>query len=275
MTLKARSMSEIVAPAAEPIVETKSAPAPVVAEELAEKTLPDKYDGKTVAEVADMHMNAEQELGRVRNENHTYRGLVSDLTALSRPQPELETKVQEPIDVSGDDLIQDPVGTIRKVVAQDLAEVRAEGSAQVLAQQVQTEELALARDYGDIDNIVKTSEFQSFALRTPSRQADFNTAAIGEGLDQVRAARRLLEDFADFQEVTKAPEEKIELTPVEQAKLAATEGAGPAGSITTKTQIFESDVIKMVTADPLKYRSPSFQAELSSAIKEGRFVKIS
>ncbi len=272
--MKARSMSEIVAPAAEPIVKTPSVEPPVAAQEPVKDALPDKYDGKTVAEVADMHMNAEQELGRVRNENHTYRGLVSDLTALRRPQEELQPKVQEPIDVSGDDLIQDPVGTIRKVVAQDLAEVRAEADAVTVAQQVTTEGKALVQDYGNIDDIVKTTEFQSFATRTPSRKADFNTAAVGEGLEQVRAARRLLEDFADFQEVTKPAEPITELTPVELARAAATSGAGPAGAITTQSQIFESDVIKMVTADPLKYRSPSFQAELSSAIKEGRFVKI-
>lgn len=274
--VKTRSMSEILAPAIDPEAQPISAvePAPGVPAEPAKAELPEKYVGKTVAEVADMHMNAESELGRVRNENHTYRGLVQDLSALRRETPEPAIEVQEPLDVSGEDLITDPVGTVRKIVERDLAQIREDATQDNTASQVQLEDAALTRDYGDIPAIVGSPEFQAFALRTPGRKADFNTAARGEGLNQVRAARRLLEDFTDFQTVTKAPEEKIELTPLEIAKQVSTEGAGPAGSITTLPQIFEVDVIKMVNDNPVKYRSPSFQDELALAIKEGRFVKL-
>ncbi len=270
-----KPMSEILAPAAEPEAQVLT-PEQVRAEAaVAEQALPDKYKDKTVAQVAEMHLNAEAELGRVRNENSTYRGLVQDLSSLQRTPTEPQPEVQEQIDVSGDDLIENPVDSVRKIVKQDLDAYQRKADNAVLEQQVKTEGLALLKDFGNIDAIVATEDFQKFAIRTPSRQADFNVAASGAGLDQVRAARRLLEDFQDFNAVTNPTDaDKPALTPVEVAKQVQTEGTGPAGSISTRPQIFEADVIKMINDNPAKYRSPSFQAELTSAIKENRFVKL-
>ena len=95
---------------------------------------------------------------------------------------------------------------------------------------------------------------------------------IPTGLAQVRAARRLLEDYNDFQEAVK-PEEAPAETPVERAKKVATESGGGSGPISSKAQVLESDVIALINSDPTKYRSPSYQKELLAAIKEGRFVK--
>jgi hypothetical protein len=224
-----------------------------------------------------MHQNAESRLGEIQNELGTLRGVVTDLTQLQRTPVAPQPVEQETIDVSGDDLIQRPVETVRKIVAQDNAAQKEVDDAELLKQTVIQEEHALTTDFGDIPAIVGTEEFQSFATRTPARHRDFVTAAKGEGLEQVRAARRLLEDFNDFQDALKpvkpvVPETPV-LTPVEEAKAVSTEGAGPAGSITTKDAIYEADVLDMIRDEPIKYRSPSFQAELTAAIKEGRFVK--
>jgi len=272
-------MSEILAPSPDVPVETANAeePAPVVAEPLSKiepVVAPDKYKGKTVEQVIEMHQNAESRLGEIQNELGTMRGLVTDLSELqskpAAPQPE----EQEELDVSGDDLIQNPVESIRKVIAQDKAAEKVVDDAKALEVQIATEQFNLQKEFGDINAIVGTSEFSAFAGRTPTRLADLNTAAKGEGLDQVRAARRLLEDYNDFNAVLKpAVVETPTLTPVEQARAASTEGAGPAGAISTKEVIYEADVLKMIQDEPTKYRSPTFQAELTSAIKEGRYVK--
>ena len=271
-----KPMSEILAPAAEPVAQALT-PAQLQAEAaVAEQALPEKYQGKTVTQVAEMHLNAEAELGRVRNENNTYRGLVQDLSTLQRTTADSQPEVQEQIVVSGDDLIQNPVETVRRIVKQDLDANQRKTDEAALTQQVKTEGLALINDFGNIDAVVATEDFRRFAIRTPGRQADFNVAASGSGLEQVRAARRLLEDFQDFQEITKPVEgtKTVPLTPVEIAKQVQTEGTGPAGSVSTRPQIFEADVIKMVTEDPVRYRSPTFQTELTAAIKEGRFVTL-
>ena len=268
-----RPMSEILAPAPEQKekVETpKGAAAPKTEDK--EQTVPEKYKDKSTAQVIEMHQNAEQELGRVRNEVGTYRGLVRDLSALQRKPSDSETAEQEPVDVSGDDLISAPVESIRKVIKQDLDKLREENAENATTVQIQTENSALVTEFGDIDAIVSTEDFQKFATRTPGRQVDFNTAAVGKGLEQVRAARRLLEDYNDFNQALKT-NKKTDDGPIAAARKAATEGSGPSGSISAETQIFEYDVIALINSDPAKYRSPSYQKELVAAIREGRYVK--
>lgn len=267
-----RPMSKILAPAEDPTAKpTSDTPGEQVATSQTE-SLPEKYQGKTVAEVADMHLNAEKELGRVRNELGTYRGLVSDLSAIQRAPAASQPAEQEEVDVSGDDLIQSPVETVRKIVKQDFDNLKAENDAAAMATQVDTEVRALSAEFGDFDSTVGTDEFKDFSNRTPTRHADLVSAATGEGLTQVRAARRLLEDFADFKKHSGA-DKKTELTPTDIARQVATEGSGPAGSVSSKPKIYESDVISLINSDVAKYRSPSYQAELTAAIKEGRFVK--
>ena len=268
-----RPMSEILAPAPETKekVETSKGAAEPKTEDK-EPTIPEKYKGKSTAQVIEMHQNAEQELGRVRNEVGTYRGLVQDLSALQRKPLDSETADQEPVDVSGDDLIAQPVETIRKVIKQDLDKLRTESAENALAVQLRTENQALVTEFGDIDAVVGTEDFRQFATRTSGRQEDFNVAATGTGLEQVRAARRLLEDYNDFNAALKA-NDKTPDSPTEAARKVATEGSGPSGSVSAKEQILEFDVIELIISNQAKYRSPSYQKELLAAIKEGRYVK--
>jgi|14BtaG_2_1085337.scaffolds.fasta_scaffold00547_9 hypothetical protein len=250
-----------------------------------ESILPEKYKGKTTEEIAEMHMNAEKELGRVRNEVGTYRGLVNDLTNLQRKAPEPQNVDQEKVDVSGDDILLDPAGAIDKVVTQRLQE-RDEAEAVSRAQaEKDLEGQRLVTDFPDLDTIVASREFQEFAHRTSARQQDLVTAAQGEGFEQVQAARRLLEDFTDFRD-SMAPQQApntvqsrpVNPTPdpgVQAAAAVSTEGAGPSGAVSTKPLIYETDVIKLIQSDPGKYRSPSFQGELMTAMREGRYVKSS
>jgi hypothetical protein len=289
MPYQHRPLSQILAPAAEPKVEGQAtdqprdpvtgkyvAPAAAPTQDKTDFTLPEKYVGKSAEEIAKMHMNAEQELGRVRNEVGTYRGLVNDLTSVQRQPAASQTVEPEKIDVSGDEILTNPAGAIDKVVTQRLAERDAKDNEVAATTQFELEGAALMNAYPDLDTIVASTEFQAFASRTPSRQNDFVTAAQGQGIEQVRAARRLLEDFKDFRDASTAnagPSEAQTQTPVQQAAAVATEGASASGAVSPKELIYEADVINLIHTNSAKYRSPSFQAELMAAIKEGRYVK--
>ena len=269
-----RSMSEILAKPAESNADGQTKPEKKVQAPAEQSTeLPEKYRGKTAAEIAEMHRNSESRLGQLQNEVGQLRGLVSDLSVLQRPSVDSSTDVEESVDVSSEDLLADPVSAVRKIVQPDFDKRDRKAQATTTETLVQTENAALLQDFGDIDAIVSTEEFQKFATRTNSRKMDFNTAANGEGLDQVRAARRLLEDYKDFQE--QAAPKNQEPTPTEKARSVATQRSNTGAPISTKPQIFESDVIALINSDPAKYRSPSYQSELMAAIKEGRFVKSS
>ena len=265
---RSKPLSEILAPAADPEAQAQTDVKPAAA--VAESYVPEKYRGKDVLSVIEMHQNAEQRLGQLQNEVGQLRGLVTDLSALQRPTPASQTAQQETIDVSSDDLLTDPVAAVRKIVQPEFDRRDAEKDKLAAETIVETEGAALLREFGNLDAIVASEGFQKFAQRTASRQADLVTAAQGHGLQQVRAARRLLEDYNDFQQATSS-EKKTE-SGVDKARKVATESGGSGAPISSKPQIFESDVITLINSDPMKYRSPSFQKQLVEAIKEGRFV---
>ena len=281
-----RPMSDILVADPEPAAKTVD-PAPVipattVIPEPQPKVLSEKYKDKTVAEVADMHSNAEKELGRVRNELGVQRGLVQDLSQLSRQVAPAEPAVapQEERTITGDQLITEPEKSVMAIIQPALDAERKRTDAVVAETRLGDEAKALETEFGDYSATVATEEFQTFATRTPSRQQDLLVAATGKGLDQVRAARRLLEDYTDFQTQVKpvpVPDAATTavLAGVAEAAGVATEAGASAAPISSKPQILETDVIALINSDPLKYRSPSFQAELTSAIREGRFVRAS
>lgn len=270
-----RPMSKILAPLPEDpeLAPTSVRPEAATQEQQAvPPTIPDKYKDKSLAEVIDMHQNAEKEIGRSRNEIGQYRGLVKSLSQLQRTPEHSVQEQQEKLDVSGDDLIADPVGTIRAVVKQDLEALAAKADDQRLDALVEAENSMLLRDFPDLDATVGSDEFKEFATRTSGRQVDFNSAATGEGLGQVRAARRLLEDYEDFNRAMKPSKTQ---TAVQAAQQVATE-SGTGGSKPQHVSgdlIYEADVISLIASNPAKYRSPSYQDSLMAAIREGRFVK--
>lgn len=278
-----KPMSEILAPSPDVAAKTDEpvpTPDPVV-EEPTKSTLPEKYVGKTAEEIADMHMNAEQELGRVRNELGTSRGLVQDLQGLVRTTTPVEEVTEEDVTLTGDQMLTDPVGAVRQVLQHDLSKRDAEQATSDAATQVSDEIKALDQEFGDYTALVTSKPFVEFAARTPSRQTDFQTAAYGTGLAQVRAARRLLEDYTDFAKATTKEQPKTEETTetnepiaaVDAARAVATESGNSSAPISSKPQVFESDVLVMIDKDPARYRSPSYQKELTDAIRENRFVK--
>lgn len=244
-----------------------------------EDDLPEKYRGKTAAEIAEMHRNSERRLGELQNEVGHLRGLVSDLAQVQR-QP--ESKAEEPeIQVSGDDVLSDPVGAIRKVVEPELSRRDREAQEKDVRSEVDRETQKLYAEFGDLGAITSDPEFQEFATRTVSRQMDLQTAANGDGMEQVRAARRLLEDYNDFKSMSAPSDkgnsgdktEKREASPVDRAREVSNEANAPSGKVQNDELIYEADVLALIQSDPNKYRSPSFQKKLTEAIKEGRYVK--
>lgn len=233
--------------------------------------LPEKYRGKSVEQVVEMHQNSEKRLGQLQNEVGQLRGLVQDLAQVQRAAPPA-TDVVKDVDLSSDELISDPVGAIKKVVQSVQAPTtEPEPAADPLdSLDLHNETQALFQDYPDMEVILSDPAFSEYVNRTPSRLADQSLAADPDaGVDAVRAARRLLEGYKDIQSLTSAASQP---DPVAAARKVANE-SGHERAVIPKDVIYETDVIALIQSDPDKYRSPSFQAELTSAIREGRFIK--
>ena len=87
-----------------------------------ESELPEKYRGKTAAEIAEMHRNAESELGRRSNELGQYKKLTDELLDLKRREDLAkggadEEETEEPLPaISSSDLLEDPTSAISKLL---------------------------------------------------------------------------------------------------------------------------------------------------------------
>jgi hypothetical protein len=235
-----------------------------------EDALPEKYKGKSREEIAEMHQNSERRLGQIQNEVGQLRGMVTDLATIQRTSQPQPVEPQE-VDLSGDDLLRDPVSAIQKVVQATQPAQDTPTQDTMADVDVTVETGALYTDFPELDETIMTPEFQEFAQKTPSRAADARTAANpAAGVEAVRAARRLLENYKEFSAIPAQPDPKND--PVEQARQVANEPNHPA-AVVPKDVIYESDVIALINSDPEKYRSPSFQEQLTAAIREGRYIK--
>jgi len=273
-----RPLSKILAPTAESTDDQTPTPTQPRNDkgqfEAVEQELPEKYRGKTTEQVAEMHMNSERRLGQIQNEVGQLRGLVTDLSTLQRSETPVTEVTPEPLDLTGDQIIADPIGSIRKVVQHDAAAAKpVETQAPAVDPLIQMETTALVNDFPDMETVTQTEDFQQFILRTPSRTADARLAAQGEGVHAVRAARRVLEDYQDFQSL-QAPSPSAQApTPLEQARAVSNAGAVASARTSSDDVMYEADVIKLCQDNPEKYRSPTFQKQLLASIREGRYVK--
>lgn len=238
----------------------------------AESALPDKYKGKSLEEVIEMHQNSEKRLGQIQNELGITRGLVSDLASIQRAAPAPKTEEQDEIELTGDDIINDPVGSVRKVVTAENRKAELTRQEADLQSRVQAETSALYNDYPELEDTINDPDFLEWAKKRQSRIADFQLAATGEGLEQVSAARRLLDNYADFKEAATPAEEPEKPSPTERARKVANEGGDSRQKTSTGEVFYQDDVVELIRTNPAKWRSPSFQKEFQTAVKEGRYV---
>jgi hypothetical protein len=251
--------------------EAQSAEAPAAT---VDDSLPEKYRGKTAQEIADMHQNAERRLGEQANEIGQLRGIVTDLSSLTQTLPDSQPVEEEQVELTGDEILADPVGSVRKIVSADRAKESAKREKEAKEAELAAEIAAFHSQYPDAMQVAETEEFQAFVNRTENRKRDMNIASTDQTVNALRAAARLIDDFNDFNAVTApaAPEAPVTPTPQAMARAASTEGSGPSGSVSAKELVYESDVTKVAMNEPERYRSPSYQAELKAAIKEGRYI---
>lgn len=270
-----RSMRDFLVPDAGQDGKAPTSEEPVEdSQEAAADDLPAKYKGKSVSEIVEMHRNAEKRLGEIQNELGVTRGLVSDLASIQRSQPAPSTEDQdEQIELTSDDLLRDPVAGITKIVSAQTRQADLKRQEDVLASQVTAETNSLYSDYPDLESVISTPEFVEWAKRKPSRVADFQTAATAEGIEQVRAARRLLDNYSDLVDSTPSEEPaKKKPTPVEKARQASNESGNTNQQVATGEVFYQDEVVDLIRTNPGKWRSPTFQKEFKKAVAEGRYV---
>lgn len=231
-------------------------------EEQQESTIPEKYQGKSIEEIVQMHQEAEKLVGRQSSEVGELRKIVDDFV-----KTQLETQKQSPQAQSeedeGIDFFYDPEQAVRKVIDNHPKIKEAEAytkqakQASILGQ--------LQNKHPDFQEIVQDEAFaewvKSSNVRTElylraDQQFDFDSA--DELLSLWKERRQAVSTTEGIQKVDRQ----------RQAKAAATGTAKGSGEAPSRKIYRRADIIELMRKDPKRYSAMS--DEIMAAYAEGR-----
>lgn len=261
----------------QPKADPAPAPAPV------DDGLPEKLRGKSAKELAELYVNLESETGRLRHElgdtradARTWRSLAEELRTAPQPAP---TKKQ-PVEVTADQLIAKPKEAIQAILDEALEQRLGPLVKETRELSSNVEATAFVRDYPNYVEVGNSTEFQQFVGKSKRRLALAERALQKQDIGAMRELMESWEerraDLAALNPSAKQPEQSKEQhapTGVEGARQVATEKPGDGAVIPSGKVFYEADVIKTLLQNPDKYYSASFQDELLTAMKEGRYKK--
>ena len=237
------------------VVETQGKATEVVPEAHPEEDLPEKYRGKSVADIAAMHREAEKLIARHAAEVGEVRKLADDLL-----RSQLQKK-PEPEPVKEVDFFENPQEAIRNAVSNN-PEVLAAKQFAVQAQRAQVQQ-ALATKHPDFPQVVADSEFREWVGKSKVRQQLFQQA---EGYD-LDAADELLSTFKELRSVKQKQVTEVDTKARDQSlKAAAVDTSGSGES--TKKIYRRADLIRLKLRDPAKF--DAMQDEIDLAYQQGR-----
>lgn len=161
---------------------TQPAAAEPVQAQSPEDDIPEKYRGKSLQDIIEMHRNAESALGRAHNEVGQVRRLADELLGINRAataRPESQTEpARKPI--TPDDILSDPERAVVSV-AKEAADQRVNASEERLARMEY--ELTLARfeqKHPGFRDTMDDQGFQEWVKKSPLRQRMAYAATQGD-----------------------------------------------------------------------------------------------
>lgn len=189
-----------------------------------EDSLPEKYRGKTAAEIAEMHRNLESELGRARNEIGQVRRLADELLGINRAQA-VRTEAanqQQRKPLTPDDLLSNPEQAVTAVVK---AEADQRDAAQADRLSRLEAELLMARferKHPEYRTTMEDPKFVEWVQKSSLRGRLAQAAASGD----YNSADELFTLYSEAQAVTQSTQKSS----TDQARSAGL--ARPGGSQT-------------------------------------------
>lgn len=236
--------------------EPDSSPEPVV---------PEKYKGKSVMELIEMHRNAEKKISQQGQDLAEQRRLSDEILSLRKEN----ASAPEPVTrVTPDDVFSDPNTAVERILGQSDVSKQVKETANRL------------------DSIEKGLGQKDFEDRNPSYMEDIQTEDFVNWVKGNRSRTELLmrlnnydfqagndlwDMWREHQSVAKESKKK------ETVRAARTVKSGPADTSANKPVYSRAKLLALQAAalrgDPdarAKWENPAFQAEYHSAYAEGR-----
>ena len=224
-----------------------------------EEDIPDKYKGKSTADIVRMHQEAEKLLGKQSGEVGELRSVVDNYI---QTQLDTTTKAtQEPEEEI--DFFSDPDKAVERAIKNHPSIRAAEAQSQQYRQS--TAQAVLQKSHPDMQEILQDGKFVDWIKGSKIRTQLF---AQADTQYDYEAADELFTNWKERQGAvaqTATNEKASRKTAVKNASAGNARGSGEAAS----RKIYRrSDIIKLMQTDPERYLSLS--DEITQAYAEGR-----
>ena len=228
-----------------------------------EEDLPDKYQGKSVQEIVQMHQEAEKMLGRQSSEVGELRKVVDDFIH-TQLEEKKQTPVQQPVDDDDDiDFFTDPKSAVSKAI-ENHPKIR---EAQQYTEQYkkQTSLAAVQAKHPDMQTILGDPKFAEWIKASKIRTQLFVAADQQYDADSADELFTLWKERKTVAQQTANVEKQARK---QTLKAANTGNARGTGEGSRKKVYRRSDIIKLMKTDPERYQALS--NEILQAYAEGR-----
>jgi hypothetical protein len=226
-----------------------------------ESELPEKYQGKSVEDLVQMHQELERFTGKQSTEVGDLRKVVDDYissqTQLSQQAPEVQQQDEEV------DFFVDPQTAVARAI--DNHPKIKEAQAYTEQAKKQAALAQLQQQHPDMESVLQDPKFAEWIQGSKIRTQLFIRADQEYDYD---AASELFSNWKERTQVVKQTAEVEKASRKNAIKSASTGNARGAGEGTRKKVYRRADIIKLMQSDPDRYMA--LQPEIMEAYADGR-----
>ena len=242
--------------------------APVVAEEPAEveasepvDDLPEKYQGKSAADIARMHQELEKRLGQQSQEvgdlrRHFDDYVQSSIAAQSAPEVPAEDEAV--------DFFADPQAAVARAIENHPTLKQAQAVAADMAKSQALNKLKTA--HPDMDTVLKDESFKEWVRASEVRTEMYREADQNYNFAKANELLNLYKERAQVVQQTESVEKQARKNDIKKAS-TGTARSNPEGSAPKKVYR-RRDIIELMNSDPKRYEA--LMPEIMKAYAEGR-----
>lgn len=219
--------------------------------------VPDKYSGKSLEEIVQMHQEAEKLIGRQAQEVGEVRKLADELL-----KQQLSSKQAAVPEESEIDFFEDPKKAVLQAVEKHPDVLAAKQAAQQF-KQMQTQAM-LQKKHPDFAEVVQDGEFIEWVKASPVRLDMYSKADTNFDF---QSADELLSTFKQIRSVKTQQATTAAKDTINKSLKAAAVDVGGTGESSQKTYR-RADLIRLRMTDPARYEA--LQPEIMAAYAAGR-----
>jgi len=239
----------------------------VATEEKPESSLPDKYKGKSIEELARMHQEAEKLIGRQAQEVGEHRKFFDEMMKRELLKSKAERQpIQEEFEDLDEKFFKNPRESMDEYISNHPTIKQAQEQAFIM--KAQTVKQQLQQQFPDYVEVIQDPQFKQWVDASPIRKKLYDEADGGYDLT---AASELLSTWKQITGTKQQQQQNIKLSEAEQTRAkslkAATVDTGAPG-MGSKKRYSRQALQDLLRTNPEKYYANA--DEILLAYDEGR-----